>query len=282
VQNWIPDTCQLWTASYSQGFIRYAKESDHAVIFDFDDRDFQHLHALRADARDDHEIYEITVSGEHLHDIFRDHEIVFIEQENRKHLASMVMDQKIFVPERNREGVLHKVKTGADGGLVNRFFLTDEEIRIIHQYYPRLKVLGFYSLENYLFHPDNLEEYYTGAHKPFNKSAYIQKMLEEKEHVIIDLAGKIVPARQEYAFFRESGMEKSLLQKRFTTDRENTVQSKIVLKYLSSDDPGIFLKAFSLKDYGRSFSELQHPGTFKLSKTNWFIQQIASILNQQA
>ena len=35
-ENWIPENCQLWTASHSLGFIQYAQESKAAVILDFD------------------------------------------------------------------------------------------------------------------------------------------------------------------------------------------------------------------------------------------------------
>ena len=39
-ENWIPESCQLWTATHSLGFIEYAKQVDFASILDFDDLDF--------------------------------------------------------------------------------------------------------------------------------------------------------------------------------------------------------------------------------------------------
>ena len=36
-ENWIPENCQLWTASHSLGFIDYANGSEMAAIIDFDD-----------------------------------------------------------------------------------------------------------------------------------------------------------------------------------------------------------------------------------------------------
>lgn len=39
-EQWIPDNCQLWTASHSYGFIDYAREVDHAAIIDFNSLDF--------------------------------------------------------------------------------------------------------------------------------------------------------------------------------------------------------------------------------------------------
>jgi predicted ATPase len=50
VEHWIPDGCQLWTASHSLGFIQYAQENEHAVIIDFDALDFDLPHTLGAGA----------------------------------------------------------------------------------------------------------------------------------------------------------------------------------------------------------------------------------------
>lgn len=40
VENWLPDGCQLWTASHSLGFIDYANDCNQAAIIDFDHLDF--------------------------------------------------------------------------------------------------------------------------------------------------------------------------------------------------------------------------------------------------
>ncbi|MGH9847087.1 MAG: AAA family ATPase, partial [Blastocatellia bacterium] len=45
-ENWLPEKCQLWTASHSLGFIQYAQESAHAAILDFDQFDFDVPHTL--------------------------------------------------------------------------------------------------------------------------------------------------------------------------------------------------------------------------------------------
>ena len=39
-ENWIPDGCQLWTASHSLGFIEYARDYEKGVIIDLDNLDF--------------------------------------------------------------------------------------------------------------------------------------------------------------------------------------------------------------------------------------------------
>lgn len=51
-ENWIPDNCQLWTATHSLGFIEYAKQSDLAVILDFDNFDFDYPQTIVPLAKD--------------------------------------------------------------------------------------------------------------------------------------------------------------------------------------------------------------------------------------
>lgn len=281
IENWIPDNCQFWTASHSLGFIQYAKEKEQAVIFDFDDYDFDLPKVLSPEPKDNADIYDIAVSKEMLPELFKDRRIVFVENEDRKYYASLNIENTLFVPENNRNSVFHKVKSGEHNGLVDRDFLTNDDIHIIQQQYPRLKILQLYCIENYLFHPDNLQEYYETTNKPFNKEEYIQKLYNEKEIVKSSLSVQIATARQGYPYFKDPGLEASSFKKRFTPDKENFEQTLIIVSYLSSKDANEFLKSFSLKDYGKSLPERQHINPFELSKTKWFSQQIASILNNQ-
>ena len=55
-ENWIPENCQLWTATHSLGFIKYANESDIATIIDFDDLDFDVPRILSPEAKDNPDI----------------------------------------------------------------------------------------------------------------------------------------------------------------------------------------------------------------------------------
>ena len=281
IENWIPDNCQFWTASHSLGFIQYAKETENAVIFDFDDYDFDLPKVLSPEPKDNADIYDIAVSKEMLPELFQDRRIVFVENEDRKYYASLKIGNMLFVPENNRNSVFHKVKSGEHNGLVDRDFLTDDDVHIIEQQYSRLKILRLYCIENYLFHPDNLQEYYQINNKSYNKEDYIQKLYNEKEIVKSSLSVQIATARQGYPYFKEPGSEASVFKKRFTPDKENFEQTLIIVDYLSGTDPNEFLKSFSLKDYGKALPERQHINPFELSKTNWFSQQIASILNNQ-
>ncbi len=280
IENWIPDNCQFWTASHSLGFIQYAKETENAVIFDFDDYDFDLPKVLSPEPKDNADIYDIAVSKEMLPDLFQDRRIVFVENEDRKYYASLKIQNILFVDEKNRDGVFHKTKSGQFNGLVDRDFLTDNDIDVIEQHYPNLKILQLYCIENYLFHPKNLEEHYATKKKSFDKENYIKSLFAEKEVVRSQLLIKIASVRQGYPYFKEL-LKESSYRKRFTTDDENYNQTQTIIEYLSSNVANEFLKSFSLKDYGRTIKERQNLNPFELSKTNWFSQQIASILNNQ-
>jgi len=283
IDNWIPDNCQFWTASHSLGFIQYAKETENAVIFDFDDCDFDLPKVLSPEPKDNADIYEIAVSKELLPQLFKDRKIVFVENKDIEYYTSLNITNIAFAKGNNRDGVFYKVISDPqNNGLVDRDFLTDEDIVVIEKQYPRLKILHLYCIENYLYHPNNLEEYYTNNTIPFNKENYIKGLCDLKENVRSQLKYKMASIRQGYKYFKEPEFENSINQQRFTNKPENFNQTKIIdEEYLSSKDENKFLKSFSLKDNGNSLPERKNLNLFKLSKTNWFRQQIASILNNQ-
>lgn len=276
-ENWIPDNCQLWTASHSLGFIEYAKQSEWASIIDFDDLDFDLPTVLVPEAKDNPEVYEIAVGKEFLPSLFKDKDICFVENKDSKYYAQIGLP-KVFVPENNRNGVYHKVRTGQHKGMVDRDFLSDDDMIQIRKYYPNLYILNYYSIENYLYHPDNLEEYYLNANKPFDKSEYMRLLTEaknlEKDNIIPNLSLK----RTEYAYFGESQYNGKALQNRFKNKSENTDQSKEIVKYLNSNDFETFYKSLPMKTYCTQLPQRQNLSKSELSKTTWFKKQIERLL----
>lgn len=85
-------------------------------------------------------------------------------------------------------------------GLIDRDFLTDEEIQLIRRIYPNLLILKYYSIENYFYHPDNLAEYYQSKQQDFDKAAYIAQLKAcknaQKDSIILGIVG----ARNGYPF----------------------------------------------------------------------------------
>jgi hypothetical protein len=153
-------------------------------------------------------------------------------------------------------------------------------MKILTKQYPSLKILRFYCVENYLFHPQNLKEYYEIKGTEFDEKSYTEAIAEEKEKAKGELLIKLASIRQGYPYFKEVGMEKSPHRKRFIPEAENYTQSTVVAGYLNSNQFDQFYKCFSMKDYCKALPERQNISPIELSKTAWFKQQIESILKK--
>ncbi|HWK06280.1 MAG TPA: AAA family ATPase [Puia sp.] len=277
-ENWIPANCQLWTASHSLGFIQYAKESDRAVIFDFDDYDFDQPKILTPEAKDNPDLYEIAVNKEVLPSLFKDYTIFFVENKDRNYYSSISVPHILFVQANNKKAVYHKTKNGEFYGIIDRDYLTDDDIKEIEKQFAKLKVLRLYSIENYLYHPNNLEEYLSLKELPYDKEGYKQNIAREKNLVVDEIRRKLAIIRTSYPFFEEPEYNGKANQKRFRNESENLVQVEELEKYLNSSDFDVFYKVFSMKDYATQLKERQNINKSELSKTKWFSEQIANIL----
>jgi hypothetical protein len=277
-ENWIPDRCQFWTASHSLGFIQYAKESEQAVVFDFDDYDFDRSKILVPEPKDSSDLYEIAVSREILPFLFKDYSIFFVENKDKNYYSSLVLPHILFVQATNKKAVYHKTKNGEFFGIVDRDFLTDEDIRLIEKQYPKLKILRLYSIENYLYHPDNLEEYYSTRKEAYKKKDYELSLFNEKNSAANEIKRKLALVRMSYPFFEEPEFNGKSNQKRFRNDSENLDQVKELEEYLNSPEFDVFYKVFPMKDYATQLKERQNINKSDLSKTEWFKTQIEDLL----
>lgn len=277
-ENWIPDNSQLWIASHSLGFIEYAKQSERACIIDFDDLDFDLPQVLYPQPKDNPEIYEIAVGKEILPSLFQQMNIYFVENKDKEFYANVNVAHTIFVPENNRNSVYHKVRTTQYKGIVDRDFLTDEDIALIKQYYPNLIILAYYSVENYLFHPENLQEYYSKKQKNFDSGLYIKQLTEAKNQVKDTFIPTLMLKRTEYPYFGEPEYNGKSLQNRFKNKEENQQQSTILAQYLNSNDFETFYKVLPMKSYCTNLPQRQNISKIELSKTSWFSEKIKTLL----
>nr|WP_236676353.1 AAA family ATPase [Chryseolinea lacunae] len=277
-ENWIPATCQLWTATHSLGFIEYAKQSADSVIIDFDDFDFDLPRVLSPLPKDNPDVYEIAVGKEFLPALFRQMDIYFVENKDRDYYASVGIANAIFVSDNNRNNVYHKVRTTTYKGIVDRDFLSDDDITQIVRQYPNLKVLRYYSIENYMYHPDNLNAYFQAKHLPFDKATYIADLTKAKNDAknIITLSINLV--RTGYPFFGEPEFNGTALQNRFKGHQENLTQTVVIGEYLNSDDLETYYKALPMKTYCTQLPQRQNVSKSDLSKTAWFKDRIQEIL----
>lgn len=278
IENWIPENCQLWTATHSLGFIEYARKSDHASLLDLDDLDFDFPQILSPVPKDDPDVYEIAVGKEFLHSLFQQMNIYFVENKDRDYYASIGIPNTVFISENNRNSVYHKVRSTDLKGLVDRDFLSDDDIVQIRVHYPKLFILNYYSIENYMYHPDNLEEYFASCYKDFNKNEYIEQLTAAKNQVKDSILLKVTLSRSGYPFFGEPEYNGSPFQKRFRNEGENGVQSEAILGYLNSNDLETFYKSLPMKTYCTNLKDRQNISKTDLVKTEWFKGKIVALL----
>lgn len=277
-ENWIPNNCQLWTATHSLGFIQYANQSRMGVIIDFDDFDFDLPRILTPEPKDNPEVYNVAVGKEFLPALFQQLSIYFVENKDKDYYASVGIMKTVFVSENNRNNVYHKVRTTNFMGIVDRDFLTDDDILKIKEHYPNLRLLKYYSIENYMYHPDNLEEYMTSKSNTFDKAEYITQLTQAKEKEKNAMIVSISPNRMGYPYFGEPEFNGTPLQNRFKNQKENMTQSVVIGEYLNSNDLETFYKALPMKTHCTQLPQRQHIPKSDLTKTNWFKARIMEIL----
>ena len=180
--------------------------------------------------------------------------IYFVENKDKDYYASIGVANTIFVSDNNRNNVYHKVRTSNFGGVVDRDFLSDNDITQIGQHYPNLKVLRYYSIENYMYHPDNLEDYFQSKNAQFDKGTYVTQLTQAKEEAKGAIILSISLARTGYPYFGEPEFNGTALQNRFKNNQENLNQSATVGECLNSNDLETFYKSLPMKSYCTQFT----------------------------
>lgn len=272
-ENWIPDNCQLWTASHSLGFIEYANETENAAIIDFDNLNFDIPQVITPSPKNNYDVFEIAVSKEFLSKVFEGKTIVFAENSDTALYNNLNIENTIFFNAQNKADVFHKAKNNPHyNGLVDRDYLTDDERLNLMDHYKNLYILNYYSIENYLYHPDNLEEYYGSISKQYNKTEYNNAIFIEKERVREELVLGVARARDSYPFYREN--EHIVKLKSLRSNEKN------IIPILGSSDFETFYKVFPAKDYGTEIKERQNLNRIDLAKTTWFKNKIEEVLKK--
>jgi len=269
-EHWIPENCQLWTASHSLGFIDYANDYEKAAIIDFDELDFDVPQVLYPQPKNKFDVFEIAVSQEFLTKLFEGKSIIFAENTDAPYYNNLKLKDIIFFTAIDKYDVFYKAKNTNYQGIIDRDFLTDEEVELIREKYSNLHILDFYSIENYLYHPENLEEHFKSTGKEFNKDNYIQNWIAEKSAKREDIIFGLQGARNSYPFFKEN--ENAKLLKAFKSN------AKKVMEILQSDTFEVFYKFFPEKDYGKTIPERNNLTKETLAQTNWFRKAIENII----
>jgi len=278
-ENWIPESCQLWTASHSLGFIDYARQAAHAAIIDFDQLNFDLPQILTPEPKDNLEVYEIAVSKDILGRIFDGMNIFFVENKDNQYYNSLGISKTIFVPEKDKKAIYFKAINTDFKGVIDRDFLSDEEINELEKEYENLKILRYYSIENYLYHPDNLAEYYNKKNKAFDKKNYLKNLINSKNEIKDRLIIKLMSTRTSYPFYKEVQQEKNIKKKWYTNSDENTNFTEKIAELLNSNQLEDFYKVFPMKNHATQIPQRQNIPLSELTKTKWFEKQINKLIN---
>ncbi len=269
-ERWISPDCQLWTASHSLGFIDYANDAENAVIIDFDDLDYDTPQVLKPKEKNNFEVFEIAVGKAFIDKIVQGRKIVFSENTDTPLYNNLNIENVLFFVANDKTDVFHKAKNHNHYGIIDRDYLSDSEIEDIKSAYPFLSILPYYSIENMLYHPDNLEEYCSLNNTFFNVEEYKNAVTSIKNKGLVYLATGILQARGGYPYYKENENAKNL--KKF---KENY---KGVVDLLQSNDFGTFYKVFPAKDFGTTIQERQNLSKVELAKTTWFKVQIEQLI----
>ncbi|MDR1500907.1 MAG: hypothetical protein LBT43_00435 [Prevotella sp.] len=189
------------------------------------------------------------------------------ENKNAELLNSLALENVVFYPEKNSSSVFIKMKTNLEiYGLRDRDFLLDSEILKIKDKYPNYRILDYYCIENYLYHPDNIQELELQS---FDKENYTKEIIKQKnqnKNQIISIYKNSRKSYQEFQIEHEKLQDKS---------NENDI-----IRYLESDDLEVFFKAFSIKDYfNKNSIEKYQLKPKELINTNWFKKRLHEILS---
>ncbi len=261
-ERWIPATSQLWTATHALGFIDYAHDYDEGVVLDLDNPDYDKPQTIFPARKDRYEIFELAVSKEFLGKVFNGRRIIFSEGTNTPVYNDLAIKDTFFFDGRDKMGAFQKAKNLGMQALIDRDFLSDNDMEAIRSAYPFVYILPYYSIENLLYHPDNLSEYNQTVGKPFNREKYVEAVVSEKNSNRDYIVAGIDNARRAYPFFKDN--EHSGEYKSYAGG------TKTIIDMLRSDDFETFYKVFPAKDYGGNIPERQNISKKELSKTQWF------------
>ena len=260
VEKWIPDNCQIWTATHSLGFIQYAQSCDDAAIIDFDNLDFDELQVLTPQKTQ--EIFDIAVPKETLSVLFKDKKLIFCENENAALLNLIGLSNELFLGDIDKSTIVLRIEQDSFiYGLIDRDFLSDTERQQLQSKHAHLFVLDYYCFENYLYHPDNLAE----LNPMFDTVQYKEAIRTEKNKIKSRIVQKLDNNRNSYIFYKKAFLH------------SKPEEFDAVVAMLESDDFEIFYKVFSMKKRGDicKISNLRHQ---QLVKTQWFKSKIEAII----
>ena len=265
VERWIPEYSQLWTASHSLGFIDYANDAVEAELVDFDDLNFDQPQVLGPSPKSAH-IFDIAVPRDSALRVFPNRQLVLCENKDALLYNAIALPKLLFVGARDKNAVQFQSMANKEFfGLIDRDFLGSEELQAIRKMQPNLFVLGYYCMENYLYHPDNLME----MPQPEFDEAQYRELVREKIRTSRDLLLRNLQRSR-------GGYE---VIKTFSKEKKSEAMDEITAA-TASDDFEIFYPFLDMKN--------NRPGAYlgpfnfnrkDLAQTAWMREAISGVMD---
>ena len=190
--------------------------------------------------------------------------IILCEGKNYKILNSLKIPNVVFSEEHNSVSIFQNIKTREKYCLRDKDFLLDEEIRRLKQVFPKYYILEYYCIENYLYHPENIDELKPSG---FSKQEYIENIIFNKNNCLIDIISNFKLIRKGYKELTENHIK----------DLKNA--DSILINEIQSDEFEVFYKHFDMKSYKKDFLERYNLNYSRLAGTNWFKNRITKVVN---
>ena len=264
VEHWIPDYSQLWTASHSLGFIEYAGDAADAAIIDFDDLDFDRPRVLTP-APKSAAIFDIAVPRDSALKVFPNKTLIVCENQDALFYNAIELPGLLFVGARDKNAVGLQTRAHAEfRGLIDRDFLGANEIAELRREQPDLFVLGYYSIESYLFHPRNLVE---ASPPEFDETEY-RRLLQERMAGIRDhLLMTLERSRNSYEVIKTLPQETKTraMQEIAAATASDDFETFYPFLDMKNQRPGDYLAPFNLQ-------------RLDLARTAWMRDAIAAVL----
>jgi predicted ATPase len=260
LDNWIPAGCQLWTASHSLGFIQYAQETEHSVILDLDELDFDLPHTLVPAPRHSMEVFDIVVPKDMALELLPQKRLMLCENQDDELYNAVGLTDTLFIGRRDKNAVVVEMRANDRYfGLIDRDYLSDDEIAWIRARDRRLFLLGYYAIENYLYHPANLAQVVPG----FDVAGYEEEIRRQKKQARDAILLGLQKTREGYE-----------LIKTLERDRKRTAEESIA-QALASDDFETFYPFFDMKTKFDKPMLAQHQlSPNRLARTQWMRAQL--------
>lgn len=234
----------------------------HLFSYDFDQkkdeiRKFFKKHGWNVKFKDKYEFEKQTN--------LKQERIVLCEGKNFKLLNNLKLPNMVFSDEHNSVSIFQNIKTRERFCLRDKDYLVDEEVKRLKQVFPKYYILEYYCIENYLYHPDNIEELKLNG---FNKNEYIEDITRNKNESFLEIVSNFKGSRKGYKELTENHI------------KEVKNADLLLIDELQSNDFEVFYKHFDMKTkYKRNYLGRYSLTDFKLAKTNWFKDKISLIIN---